>query len=1342
MSPRRGERASVASVHADWLRLVEPNGPFLTLPVLRRVWPNGLDHTDSETRAEVRRHLADLDPDDPASLTAWVEWVLTDLLSYGHRLHSGPQVPATLAHVVAEHGAVLRPDHALDDGAGRTRLLVTVHPPAARLDARPAADRWAATPVERIALLCRATSVELGVATNGLAWVLVWAPKGSASGTATFSADLFSEEPVLLDAFTSVLDARRFFAVAEPDRLEALLAESASAQAEVTGKLGQQVRQAVELLVAAMSRADRERDGALLAGVDPHHVYEAAVAVLMRLVLLLYAEERGLLPLDDDLYDRTLAASSLLDQLRETQADAGDEPLERSHTSWHRLLALFRAVHAGITHDRLRIPAYGGGLFDPERFPFLEGRRHGDAWQDTSAEPLPVDDLTVLSMLSALQELRFTEGGVTETRRLTYRALDVEQVGHVYEGLLDHSAVAVHETAVGLIGKVGSEPEAALDDLAHHAARGRDTFVGWLADTTGLTARRLERLLDNEADPDTTRLLRAACDNDEALTARLTPYVGLLRRDLRGLPTVFPTGSMYVTQTGAKRDSGTAYTTKELADEVVEHALAPLVYSPGPAEGADPSEWKLRPSAELLDLKVCDPAVGSGAILVAACRYLADRLVEAWTTEGATEVEGDPDEVLVTARRAVADRCVYGVDRDPMAVEMAKLSLWLVTLSKERPFSFLDHALKTGDSLLGITNLDQLRALHLDPAVGRAKVGLSLKPDAVDEAVASAIDLRRRLESIPVVTVRDAEEKARLNAEADAALVTLRTVADLVVGCALRAELPGQPPPEDQVAASAPLIAAALDTDEPPELRASAVAQVEARARQALDAGRPDGAPHRQPLQWPLAFPEVFVDRHRNGFDAMVGNPPFLGGQRITGAAGTDFRNYSVRWLAEGQRGSADLVTYFFRRAAQLSSGFGFLATNTISQGDTREVGLDQLTVMGWIIHRAVKSVSWPGEATLEIAKVWMKRTWNGERRLGTEVVSGITSALEAVGRTSGIPARLAENKDRSFIGSYVLGMGFTMPPDEAQRLIAQDPKNAEVLFPYVNGDDLNSRPDHSASRWVINFFDWTADRARTYEDCWAIVEERVRPERQRRKPDGSFALRRPLPERYWHYAEKRPALYATISGLERVLVLTRVSKVVQPVFITTGQVPSEQVVVFAYDDDFHFGMLTSAFHWWWTLTYASTLETRIRYTPSDVFETFPQPSYDAEVERAGKALDEHRSGLMTRNAEGLTKTYNRVHNHDDMSPGIAELRELHVGLDLAVRDAYGWSDLDLDHGFHDTTQGRRFTLAQGARAEVLDRLLELNHQRYSEELAAGLHDTTKKKGRRKQGSSDAPTLL
>src|SRR5205807_1270981 len=129
----------------------------------------------------------------------------------------------------------------------------------------------------------------------------------------------------------------------------------------------------------------------------------------------------------------------------------------------------------------------------------------------------------------------------------------------------------------------------------------------------------------------------------------------------------------------------------------------PLVYSPGPAEGAEPAAWLLRPAAEILGLRVCDLAMGSGAFLVAACRYLAERVVEAWEREeaafdpatGTLLPEGAEDR-LTLARRLVAERCLYGVDLNPMAVDMAKLSLWLVTLARNRPFTFVDHALRRG----------------------------------------------------------------------------------------------------------------------------------------------------------------------------------------------------------------------------------------------------------------------------------------------------------------------------------------------------------------------------------------------------------------------------------------------------------------------------------------------------------------------------------------------------------------------------------------------------------------------------------------------------------------------
>ncbi len=275
--------------------------------------------------------------------------------------------------------------------------------------------------------------------------------------------------------------------------------------------------------------------------------------------------------------------------------------------------------------------------------------------------------------------------------------------------------------------------------------------------------------------------------------------------------------------------------------------------------------------------------------------------------------------------------------------------------------------------------------------------------------------------------------------------------------------------------------------------------------------------------------------------------------------------------------------------------------------------------------------------------------------------------------------------------------------------------------MPYLAGEDLNDSPTMTAPRWVINFFDWSEERAITYPDCYSILEALVKPERAKN-------TRKPRREYWWRYAEAAPKLYRTIGPLNRALAICLTSKVVMPIFVPTSHVFANTIGVFAYDDDFHFGVLGSSFHYRWAVRYASTMRTDTRYTTSDVFETFPQPLYSAAVETAGRALDEHRASLMTGAQEGLTKTYNRFHSPEDKASGIAQLRKLHGELDYAMRDAYRWQDLgDLGHGFHEVRgQGIRFTFAPEIADEILDRLLELNKERYLAEVAAGLHQKKK----------------
>ena len=531
-------------------------------------------------------------------------------------------------------------------------------------------------------------------------------------------------------------------------------------------------------------------------------------------------------------------------------------------------------------------------------------------------------------------------------------------------------------------------------------------------------------------------------------------------------------------------------------------------------------------------------ACGSGAFLVQACRYMSERLVEAWedaekrhpgvpgiTPEGSAStgaaneqlIPRDTDERLTYARRIVAQRCLYGVDKNPLAAEMAKLSLWLLTLAKYKPFTFLDHAIRCGDSLVGIRDIRQVQYFQLD--LDQADRSLFAGPvmGLVDEAVA----LRKKIEALPANTVEDVRDKERLLAEAEGKTARLRCAADLLIS--VEFQLVSSAGEKEALHNSMAIQAGALC----PEWDAG---DFRAAAKKVMN-GQPT-------FHWPLEFPEVMLDR--GGFDAFVCNPPFMGGKKITGNLGTLYRDHLVDHLAGGQKGHADLCAYFFLRAASLlreGGQFGFLATNTIAQGDTREVGLDQLTAKGCVIPRAVPSRPWPGTASLEVAHVWLRRgRWNKPFVLDDKPVAGITPFLTEPGTVSGPPHRLAANAGKSFIGSYVLGMGFVLEPEEARQLIEKDPRNKDVLFPYLNGEDLNSRPDQSPRRWVINFFDWPIEKAMQYPDCFRIIEAKVKPERTRKKANGDFALRKPLPQKWWIYADKRPELYRTIAGMKRVL--------------------------------------------------------------------------------------------------------------------------------------------------------------------------------------------------------------
>jgi len=410
------------------------------------------------------------------------------------------------------------------------------------------------------------------------------------------------------------------------------------------------------------------------------------------------------------------------------------------------------------------------------------------------------------------------------------------------------------------------------------------------------------------------------------------------------------------------------------------------------------------------------------------------------------------------------------------------------------------------------------------------------------------------------------------------------------------------------------------------------------------------------------------------------------------------------------------------------------LATNTLAQGDTREVGLDQITANGVTIRQAVKSAPWPSRsAALEYSAVWTSRaplSEDAERTLdGAAVTLGIVSSLDPASRSIGRARRLMANAGISFQGSNILGLGFTMEPERAQTLIRKDPGNARVLFPYLNGQDLNSSLDCSASRWVINFHNWSEKKAKEFSDCYAQLYLHVKPVRLK------VTFSKNARDYWWQYERRRPELYTAIAGLNRVIVITLVSKTVMPVMVSTGQVYSHKLAVLVTDDTAMLALLSSAPHYWWTISRSSTMRNDINYSPSDVLETFPMPELTPEMRGLGHRLDSFRREVMLARQTGLTKTYNLVHDPRCTDADIAELRNVHSRIDHAVARAYGWDDLNLDHGFHETRQGIRYTAGRVARQEILDRLLELNHERYAAEVARGLH--SRKARRRDSGGQD-----
>lgn len=1317
--------------HQQWLGYLQPVGLVVSPPALVQAQA----FVNSNVAAEQTQYLEHVKEvkaggDEPIPAITDLKGLLTDPALFAWKdsdLIADEAKLRDLEVVLIDYHETLRPSFAVPAPEGGWLLLVQELPLAADMDDIAAdAKQWQASPQDRFVRLLRGAKVPIGLLSNGVAIRLVYAPGGhEAPGHITFPVAAMSEvagRPALA-ALLMLLGAERLFTLPDKQRLPALLADSRKYQNTVSTELAEQVLAALFELLRGFQAADDQRKGELLRAVlahEPDQVYAGLVTVLMRLVFLLYAEQKGLMS-DAEVYVRHYSVSGLFERLRE---DAGRYPdtMDQRYGAWTHLLATFRLTYDGGRHKSINratgrpegfeLKARHGYLFDPDRYPFLEGRARGSQRRKGQRiDPPLVSDGVVYRVLHNLLLL--------DGDRISYGTLNVEHIGSVYESIMGYRLEKAAGRSIALRPKKSGGAPVTVN------------LEALLAQKVGDRAKWLAENADQKVDGKALTALKAA-DTVEGLVAALE------KRIARALtPNIVPKDGMILQPSEERRRSGSHYTPPTLTGPVVRKALEPVLAQLG----------KNPTPEQILALKVCDPAMGSGAFLVEVCRQLAEALLRAWVAHGQLPKVPEDETPELLAQRTVAQRCLYGVDKNRMAVDLAKLSLWLSTLAKDHPFTFLDHALRCGDSLVGLT-VKQIRTFHWKPAEKEQGV---LGSDELRDRIERATRERWVILEGGDYTAHTLKEQKLKNA--DEALNLVRFAGNLIVAAFFSADKDRQRNENREAYKIA--LGAYLQKPEQVALRPN-------KEERALHEG-----PHPvEPFHWEIEFPEVFQGTD-GGFHCIVGNPPFAG-KNTTGEGNRDGYLDWLKSIHDESHGNADLVAHFFRRAFGLlrpGGTFGLIATNTIAQGDTRSSGLRWICTNGGTIYRARRRYKWPGAAAVVVSVVHVVKGHNaGLFDLDGNRVDRITAYLFHAGGHDD-PARLASNAGKNFTGASIYGPGFTFddtdndgvanPINLMHELIAKDKRNAERIFPYLGGEEVNDSPSHAHHRYVINFGEMTEEQARKWPDLMKVVEEKVKPERK--TSINKDVAKWP----WWQFWRIRGELTEATRGMKHVIGISRVGEKMAFTLLPANIVFADSLVLLTFDTAAAFCVLQSRVHEVWARFFASSMKDDLRYTPSDCFETFPFPeSFEANaaLEAAGKAYYEFRADLMVRNNEGLTGTYNRFHDPAETDADILKLRDLHAAMDRAVLEAYGGDlakltvppcefllDYEDEEDEGEPPGGRqrkkpwRYRWPDAFRDEVLALLLDLNKKRADEEKLTALPTSGPKKQTRKKASKSGP---
>ena len=972
--------------------------------------------------------------------------------------------------------------------------------------------------------------------------------------------------------------------------------------------------------------------------------YQQLLRLVYRLLFLMVIEERDMVfPADAprsrrDIHQRFYSVTRLR-HLSEKRYLA--DP--RSHDLWLALQACFSLFEAEGPGAKLGIAPLAGDLFSAEAMGSLAGCTLGND--------------VLLGCLRSLGLYRHPDSG--QLVRVNYAALNVEEFGSVYEGLLDY------------------EPE-------------------------------------------------------------FTSEGGELRFGFR--------------RGGQRAATGSHYTPDDLVQPLIRHSLDHLITERLKADD---------PEAALLGLRVADIACGSGHILLAAARRIATELAVVRTGEE----QPSPPAYRAALRDAIR-HCIYGVDLNPLAVELCKVALWLEAHIPGQPLNFLDHHIKCGNAIVGFARRDELgqgvptdafktlpgddkevaaayRKKNKEEIQHQKQVSLDFNPELrghLDAVLEEWQSLSALPEKTPAQIDAKKERFSTLAQGQHAGL--LRAIADIPVAQFYIPKVPGNE--------------ANLVTDS--EFRGYWHGQQAPRGRGA-DAARALGE-QRRLFHWFLEFPEIM---ERGGFDCILGNPPYLGGQALSGTYGHAFCE-CMKWRY-APTGLSELVVYFLRRIYDLLRDGGITAiitTNSIVDGDVRKDGLEQVVAAGAQINMAVRGMKWPGTANLVVSLLALhKGEWSGPRMLDNQPAAIINTFFEE-SDDLGEPLECPEGDEAMFMGTIYLGDGFVLDQSQSAELYACGVSN-DAIRSLLNGKEVNSSPRQVPERKIIFLEQYETLRDAESHEPVAVdhLRTHVRPDRLVQKNERAKA-------RWWRYYRFNEVCYGNLRLLETCFVAARTTKHLSFSAMLTDYVYSDALYVFTTDRWDLFAVVQSTLHEVWARKYSGSLKQDLRYSPSKCFDTFAFPAglwktADSSIADLGERYHAHRKELMLSVWLGLTKIYNLFHARD-LSPelvaevskkdadtaaagfeALLELRRLHVELDLAVRNAYGWQDLDLEHGFHDVetlpeNDRGRHTISPAARREVLKRLLAENHARTKSEAKNALPRPSR--GGRRRSADAGPNLL